>query len=57
MRFQHSLLIVALASATSATWAGISADEAKQLGTTLTASPFLNPVTSEPTVVIVPAAS
>ncbi len=38
MRFQHSLLIAALASATGTAWAGVTADEAKQLGSTLTAT-------------------
>ena len=36
MRFQKTLLIAALASASGAALAGVSADEAKQLGTTLT---------------------
>ena len=38
MRFQHTLLIAALASATGGAWAGVTADEAKQLGNTLTAT-------------------
>ncbi len=39
MKFQQTLLIAALASATGGNaWAGITADEAKQLGSTLTAT-------------------
>lgn len=38
MRFQKTILIAALASASGAALAGVSADEAKQLGTTLTAT-------------------
>lgn len=37
MRFQKTLLIAALASASGAALAGVSAEEAKQLGSTLTA--------------------
>ena len=38
MRFQHTLLIATLASAAGGVWAGVSADDARQLGTTLTAT-------------------